>query len=111
MPLRRAAIKHGLLGFTRALALEVAEQGITANTICSGYAGPTPIIDMQVKDQSRAHGIPEEDVIRDVILANQPTKKFVKLDELVALTLFLASDAAASITGAAISIDGGWTAR
>jgi len=104
------AAKHGLLGLTKATALEVAEMGITANTICPGYAY-TQIIENQVADQSRAHGIPKENVIRDIILANQPTKAFVKLEELAALALFLASDAAASITGAALPIDGGWTAR
>jgi 3-hydroxybutyrate dehydrogenase len=104
------AAKHGLLGFTKATALEVAEMGITANTICPGYAY-TQIVENQVADQSKAHGIPKENVIRDIILANQPTKAFVKLEELSALALFLASDAGASITGAALPIDGGWTAR
>jgi 3-hydroxybutyrate dehydrogenase len=106
-----SAAKHGLLGFTKALALEVAEQGITANVICPGYAGPTPIIEMQIKDQSKAHGIPEENVIRDIILAHQPTKQFVKLEDIAALAVFLATDAAASISGAALPIDGAWTAR
>lgn len=105
------AAKHGLVGFTKALSLEVAEQGVTANVICPGYAGPTPIIEMQIKDQSKAHGIPEDRVIRDIILAHQPSKQFVKLDEIAALAIFLCSDAAASINGAALSIDGGWTAR
>jgi 3-hydroxybutyrate dehydrogenase len=104
------AAKHGLLGLTKATALEVAEMGITANTICPGYAY-TQIVENQVADQSKAHGIPKENVIRDIILANQPTKAFVKLEELAALALFLASDAGASITGAALPIDGGWTAR
>jgi len=106
-----AAAKHGLLGFTKALALEVAEQGITANVICPGYAGPTPIIELQIKDQSKAHGIPEENVIRDIILAHQPTKQFVKLEEIAAFAVFLCTDAAASISGAALPIDGAWTAR
>ena len=105
------AAKHGLLGFTRALSLEVAEQGITANVICPGYAGPTPIIEMQIKDQSKAHGIPEDRVIRDVILAHQPTKEFVKLEHIAAFVVFLCSDAAAAITGAALPIDGAWTAK
>ena len=104
------AAKHGLVGLTKTVALEVAEQGITANAICPAYA-LTSIVENQVADQSKAHGIPKEKVISDIILAFQPTKKFVKLEELAALVLFLASDAAASITGAAITIDGGWTAR
>ena len=104
------AAKHGLVGFTKALALEVAEEGITANVICPAYAR-TAIVDNQIADQAKVHGIPADQVIRDILLANQPTRQFVKLEELTALAIFLASDAAASITGAAISIDGGWTAR
>jgi 3-hydroxybutyrate dehydrogenase len=104
------AAKHGLVGLTKTVALEVAEMGITVNAICPGYA-LTPIVENQIDDQSKAHGIPKENVVRDIILANQPTKRFVKLEELSALALFLASDAAASITGAAHVIDGGWTAR
>jgi 3-hydroxybutyrate dehydrogenase len=104
------AAKHGLLGFTKVAALEVAEMGITVNCICPAYAY-TQIVANQVEDQAKAHGIPKENVIRDVLLANQPTKQFVKLEELSALALFLASDAAASITGAALPIDGAWTAR
>jgi len=104
------AAKHGLVGFTKALALEVAEEGITANAICPAYAR-TAIVDNQIADQAKVHGIPADQVIRDILLANQPTRQFVKLEELTALAVFLASDAAASITGAAISIDGGWTAR
>ena len=102
--------KHGLVGFTKTIALEVAEAGITVNAICPGYA-LTPIVENQIDDQSKSHHIPKENVIRDIILANQPTKRFVKLEELSALALFLASEAAASITGSAITIDGGWTAR
>jgi 3-hydroxybutyrate dehydrogenase len=104
------AAKHGLLGLTKTVALEVAEHGITANAICPGYAR-TPIVDNQIADQSKVHGIPAEQVIREIILANQPTKEFVKLTELSALALFLASEEAASITGTSIAIDGGWTAR
>jgi 3-hydroxybutyrate dehydrogenase len=104
------ASKHGLVGFTKSVALEVAEEGITANAICPGYAR-TAIVENQIADQSRVHGIPPEQVIRDIMLANQPTKQFVKVGEISALALFLASDAAASITGTAIPIDGGWTAR
>jgi 3-hydroxybutyrate dehydrogenase len=104
------AAKHGVVGLTKTVALEVAESGITSNAICPGYA-LTPIVENQIDDQSKVHGIPKEEVVRQIILANQPTKQFVKLEELAALAVFLASDAAASITGAAITIDGGWTAR
>jgi len=104
------AAKHGVVGFTKALALEVAEQGITANSICPGYV-MTPIVERQIDDQAKVHGIPRENVIRDVILAPQPTKQFVKVDDVAALALYLAGDAAAQVNGASLSIDGGWTAR
>jgi 3-hydroxybutyrate dehydrogenase len=104
------AAKHGIVGFTKVVALEVAEMGITANAICPAYA-LTPIVEKQIKDQSRTHGIPEEDVIRTVFLENQPTRKLIRVEDLASLALYLASDAASGITGAAISIDGGWTAR
>jgi 3-hydroxybutyrate dehydrogenase len=104
------AAKHGVLGFTKSLALEVAELGITANSICPGYV-LTPLVEKQIDDQAKVHGIAKENVIRDVILAPQPNKQFVKIDEVASLAAYLASDAAASITGAALSIDGGWTAR
>ena len=104
------AAKHGVLGFTKSLALEVAEQGITANSICPGYV-LTPLVEKQIDDQAKVHGIPRENVIRDVILAPQPNKQFVKIEEVASLALYLASDAAQAVTGAAFSIDGGWTAR
>ncbi len=104
------AAKHGLVGFTKSLALEVAEQGITANAICPGFV-MTPIVDKQIDDQARVHGIPRENVIRDVILAPQPTKRFIPIGDVASLALYLASEAAAQINGASISIDGGWTAR
>ena len=104
------AAKHGLVGFTKAAALEVAQMGITVNAICPAYA-MTAIIDKQVADQSRITGVAPENVVRDVILVDQPTKKLIKVDHLAALILYLASEAAESITGAALSIDGGWTAR
>jgi 3-hydroxybutyrate dehydrogenase len=104
------AAKHGLLGLTKVTALETAEEGITCNAICPGYVW-TPLVAKQIDDQARAHGIPREQVIRDVILAPQPTKQFVAVEECAALAVFLASDAARSITGAAIPIEGGWTAR
>jgi 3-hydroxybutyrate dehydrogenase len=104
------AAKHGLAGLTKTVALEVAQHGITANAICPGYVR-TPLVDAQIPDQARTRGISEDAVIRDVILANQPTRRFVGLDEVGALAAFLASDAARSITGATIAIDGGWTAQ
>jgi len=103
------AAKHGLAGFTKTVALEVAQQGITANAICPGYVR-TPLVEKQIPDQAKARGISEEQVVRDVILAAQPTKQFVKVDEIADLSVFLCSDGAASITGAILSIDGGWTA-
>jgi len=104
------AAKHGIVGFTKSLALEVAELGITANSICPGYV-MTPIVEKQIDDQAKVHGIPRENVIRDVILAPQPTKEFVRIEDVAAMALYLASDAAAQVNGAAFSIDGGWTAR
>ncbi len=104
------AAKHGLVGFTKAAALEVAQMGITVNAICPAYA-MTSIIEKQIADQSRITGIAPENVVRDVILVDQPTKKLIQVDHLASLVLYLASDAAESITGAALSIDGGWTAR
>jgi 3-hydroxybutyrate dehydrogenase len=104
------AAKHGVVGFTKSLALEVAEQGITANSICPGFV-MTPLVEKQIDDQARVHGIPREDVMRDVILAPQPTKQFVKIEDVAAMALYLASEAAAQVNGAALSIDGGWTAR
>ena len=104
------AAKHGVIGFTKSLALEVADMGITANAICPGYVF-TPIVEKQIEDQSRVHGVPRESVIRDVMLVAQPTKQFIKVEEVASLALYLASDDAAQITGAALSIDGGWTAK
>ena len=104
------AAKHGVVGFTKTLALEVAELGITSNAICPGYV-MTPIVEKQIDDQARVHGIPRENVIREVILAPQPTKQFVRIEDVAALALYLASDAAAQVNGASLSIDGGWTAR
>ena len=104
------AAKHGLLGLTKTVALETAELPITCNAICPGYVA-TPLVDAQIEAQARAHGIPRETVIRDVLLAQQPNKRFASVDEIGAMTAFLATDAAASITGAAIPIDGGWTAH
>jgi 3-hydroxybutyrate dehydrogenase len=104
------AAKHGMLGLTKVIALETAEQGITCNAICPGYVY-TPLVEAQIEGQAKAHGIPRDQVIRDVLLAQQPNKRFATVDELGALSVFLASEAAASITGAAIPVDGGWTAH
>ena len=104
------AAKHGLVGLTKVVALEVAQMGITVNAICPAYA-QTAMVEKQIADQSRITGIAPENVVRDVILVDQPTKKLIKVDHLAALVLYLTSDAGESITGAALSIDGGWTAR
>ena len=104
------AAKHGIVGLTKVTALETAEHGITCNAICPGYVY-TPLVEAQIDDQAKAHDIPREQVIRDVLLAQQPNKRFATVEELGALTLFLASDAAASITGTALPVDGGWTAH
>src|SRR5690606_37905462 len=104
------AAKHGVVGLTKTVALETAEFGVTCNAICPGYV-QTPLVDRQIADQARTRGISEEEVIQKVILEAQPTKKFVQIGEVAALAVFLCSDAAANITGAALSIDGGWVAR
>lgn len=104
------AAKHGVAGFTKTVALEVAEMGITVNAVCPGYV-LTPLVEKQIPDTAKARGISEAEVVRDVLLAAQPTKKFVTVDEVAALTTFLCSDSAASITGAILPIDGGWTAH
>ena len=104
------AAKHGMLGLTKVTALETAEQGITCNAICPGYVY-TPLVEAQIEGQAKAHGIPREQVIREVLLAQQPNKRFATVDELGAFAVFLASDAAASITGTSIAVDGGWTAH
>ena len=102
--------KHGLAGLTKTVALEVATFGITANCISPGYVW-TPLVEKQIPDTMKARGLTEEQVKRDVLLAAQPTKEFVTVDQVASLALYLCSDAAAQITGANLSIDGGWTAE
>jgi 3-hydroxybutyrate dehydrogenase len=104
------AAKHGLVGLTKSVALEVAETGITCNAICPGYVR-TPLVEGQIEAQAKAHNLPRDRVIREVILAAQPTRRFIEVEEVAALALFLCGDAARSITGASLPIDGGWTAR
>ncbi len=104
------AAKHGLLGLTKTVALELAEHGVTVNAICPGYVW-TPLVEKQIPETAKARGLTEEEVKRDVLLAAQPTKKFVTVEELGALAAFLTSEGAASITGAALPVDGGWTAQ
>jgi 3-hydroxybutyrate dehydrogenase len=101
--------KHGLAGLTKTVALEVATLGITANCISPGYVW-TPLVEKQIPDTAKARGMTEEEVKRDVILAAQPTKEFITVDEIASLAVYLCSDAAKAITGANLSIDGGWTA-
>ena len=102
--------KHGVAGFTKTVALEVAEAGITVNAVCPGYV-LTPLVQQQIPDTAKARGISHDAVVRDVLLAAQPTKKFVTVEQVAALTAFLCSDDAASITGAILPIEGGWTAQ
>jgi 3-hydroxybutyrate dehydrogenase len=104
------AAKHGIVGFTKVIALEGAEAGVTCNAICPGYVW-TPLVERQIEDQAKAHGVPREDVIRNILLAQQPNKRFATVEEIGALTAFLCSDAAASVTGTALPVDGGWTAH
>ncbi|HLQ94401.1 MAG TPA: SDR family oxidoreductase, partial [Xanthobacteraceae bacterium] len=101
--------KHGLTGLTKTVALELATFGITANCISPGYVW-TPLVEKQIPDTMKARNMTEEQVKRDVLLAAQPTKEFVTVDQVAALAVFLCGDAAAQITGTNVSIDGGWTA-
>ena len=104
------AAKHGLAGLTKTVALEVAEKNITVNAICPGYV-ETPLVTGQIADTARARGITEREVVRDVMLAAQPTKALISIEQVAELALYLCSDAASAITGAVLPIDGGWTAK
>lgn len=104
------AAKHGIAGLTKTVALEVAQSNITVNAICPGYV-LTPLVEGQIPDTAKARGITEEEVKRDVLLAAQPTKEFVTVEQLGALAVYLAGDSASSITGAVMPVDGGWTAQ
>ncbi|MDP1538024.1 MAG: 3-hydroxybutyrate dehydrogenase [Burkholderiales bacterium] len=104
------AAKHGVAGLTRTVALETATFGITVNAICPGYVR-TPLVEKQIPDTAKARGITEEQVVRDVLLAAQPTRQFVTVEQVAALACYLASDDAASITGTLLPMDGGWTAQ
>ncbi|MDP3591653.1 3-hydroxybutyrate dehydrogenase [Phenylobacterium sp.] len=103
------AAKHGIAGLTKAVALEVATNGITVNCISPGYVW-TPLVESQIPDTMKARNMTKEQVINDVLLAAQPTKQFVTPEEVAAVAIFLCSDAAKQMTGANISVDGGWTA-
>lgn len=104
------AAKHGLSGFTKTIALEVARQGITVNCICPGYVW-TSLVENQIPDTMKARGLTRDQVIDDVLLANQPQKQFVQVEQLAALAVFLCREEASAMTGTNLSVDGGWTAQ
>jgi 3-hydroxybutyrate dehydrogenase len=104
------AAKHGIDGLTKTAALELATSGVTVNSISPGYVW-TPLVEKQIPDTMAARGLTREQVMNDVLLASQPTKEFVTVEQVAALALFLCRDEAAQITGANLSIDGGWTAE
>ena len=104
------AAKHGLMGFTRVLALETADTDITINTVCPSYV-LTPLVEKQIADQAKSHGIPEAEVIERIMLAPMPKKAFISMQEMAGICEFLIGSHARNITGQAITVDGGWTAR
>jgi len=104
------AAKHGLVGLTKTVALEAAGKGITCNAICPGWVR-TPLVEKQIDDQARINGLSREEVIPKIILERQPSKQFVKVEEIAATAVFLCSEGAASITGTSVSVDGGWVAQ
>ncbi|UWQ06021.1 3-hydroxybutyrate dehydrogenase [Aliiroseovarius crassostreae] len=103
------AAKHGVVGLTKTVALETAEDPITCNAICPGYV-LTPLVESQIPDQMKTHGMDRDQVVREVMLARQPSKEFATVEQMGGTAVFLCSDAAAQITGTSISVDGGWTA-
>jgi 3-hydroxybutyrate dehydrogenase len=104
------AAKHGIVGLTKVVALETAEAGITANAICPGYVW-TPLVEKQIEDQAKSHALPRERVVREVLLAKQPNRRFATVEEIGALAVFLSGPGGQPITGTAIPVDGGWTAH
>jgi 3-hydroxybutyrate dehydrogenase len=104
------AAKHGVVGFTKVTALEAAEHGVTCNAVCPGYVW-TPLVEQQVEAQAKAHDLSPDQVVREIFLKEQPTRKFATVEEIAQTTLFLCSPGAASITGTTIAVDGGWTAH
>jgi len=103
------AAKHGIVGLTKTTALETAQEPITANAICPGYV-LTPLVEAQIPDTMKEYDMDRETVVRDVMLARQPSKEFATVEQLGGTAIFLSSDAAAQITGTTVSVDGGWTA-
>jgi len=104
------AAKHGVVGFTKVTALEAAEHGVTCNAVCPGYVW-TPLVEKQVAAQAVAHGLPEDEVVKKIFLADQPTRKFATVTEIAGTVAFLCGPFSGSITGTAIAVDGGWTAH
>jgi 3-hydroxybutyrate dehydrogenase len=102
--------KHGIIGFTKATAIETAEHGVRANAICPGFVH-TPLVQKQIEDRAREAGISTEKATRDIILAPQPTKEFVTVEQIAATALFMAGAGGDQMTGTSVSVDGGWTAR